>query len=186
MSPSPDELRGLMVACRRGDERSARRLHALVSPALLGVARVIVREEPLAMDVVQSVYLKLLAMPKKALRGVASPMPWLVTLTRNEARDVMRARGRAERREREAPPRALAMESNPQQALRHAIGALPGELAELVVLKHAGGMTFDEIASALDVNRNTAASRYRRALELLRERLTGPDERQELETSDAR
>jgi DNA-directed RNA polymerase specialized sigma24 family protein len=40
------------------------------------------------------------------------------------------------------------------------------------MLKHAGGLTFDQIALALDINRSTAASRYRAAIERLRAALT--------------
>jgi len=187
MKDRADELRSLMIASRRGDERSARRLHSLTAPALHGCARVLLRDEQLACDAVQSVYLKILSLPVRTLRKIDEPLPWLVTLARNEARSMLRSRGRAEKREREnrnsndPGPSALSGD-----ALRDAIGALPDELAELVVLKHAGGLTFDEISIALAMNRNTAASRYREALGLLRERLAGAGQPNTMEATDAR
>ena len=39
--------------------------------------------------------------------------------------------------------------------------------ADVVLLKHVGGLTFEQIALATQTNRNTAASRYRAAIGLL-------------------
>ena len=56
-------------------------------------------------------------------------------------------------------------------ALQSAIGELPVEQREIIVLRVWGQMTFDEAASALDISPNTAASRYRYGLAKLKERL---------------
>jgi RNA polymerase sigma-70 factor (ECF subfamily) len=52
--------------------------------------------------------------------------------------------------------------------LQRAVLALPDEQRELIALKLDGGLTFAEIASVLAISPNTAASRYRYALEKLR------------------
>ncbi len=54
------------------------------------------------------------------------------------------------------------------QLLQDALKRLPETQREVVTLKIWGGLTFAEIAVALDVPANTAASRYRYALEELR------------------
>ncbi len=63
------------------------------------------------------------------------------------------------------------------EALRvqEALGELPSEQREVVVLKVWDEFTFAEIAEALDIPPNTAASRYRYAREKLRE-LLGEDD----------
>src|SRR5207247_11058714 len=62
-----------------------------------------------------------------------------------------------------------------EQAFRDALSAALGELrAEQRAVAHLklwAGLTFEQIASALNVSPNTAASRYRYALDKLRERL---------------
>jgi RNA polymerase sigma-70 factor (ECF subfamily) len=53
-----------------------------------------------------------------------------------------------------------------------ALKTLPDYYKEVVVLKIWGELTFEEIAETLDIPMNTAASRYRYALEKLRRTLT--------------
>jgi RNA polymerase sigma-70 factor, ECF subfamily len=56
-------------------------------------------------------------------------------------------------------------------ALHAALFELPEEQREIVILRIWSGMTLEEAASLIGVPLNTAASRYRYALEKLRERL---------------
>lgn len=57
------------------------------------------------------------------------------------------------------------------EAVRRAVAALPPELREVVVLKEFEGLTFPEIAGALDVPLSTVKSRLYTALRQLRMRL---------------
>jgi len=54
------------------------------------------------------------------------------------------------------------------QLLERGLAALPGEQREVLSLKIDGGLTFAEVAAVLGIRPNTAASRYRYALEKLR------------------
>jgi len=54
-----------------------------------------------------------------------------------------------------------------------ALGKLPEEQRTVIVMKAYRDMTFQEIAEALDLSLNTAASRYRYGLEKLKELLSG-------------
>ena len=62
-----------------------------------------------------------------------------------------------------------------EQAVRleRAVENLPAEQREIITLKVDGGLTFAEIADVLGISANTAASRYRYALEKLRTALEG-------------
>lgn len=55
--------------------------------------------------------------------------------------------------------------------LEAAVKALPNHLREVIILKTWSGLTFQQIADTLEIPQNTAASRYRYALEHLREAL---------------
>ena len=56
-----------------------------------------------------------------------------------------------------------------KKALLHAIERLPPEQKEVITLKIWSELTFDEIARTLDLSLNTVASRYRYALDKLKE-----------------
>ena len=58
-----------------------------------------------------------------------------------------------------------------RQELAEALGELPEDQRAVVHLKLWEGLTFEEIAGALEISPNTAASRYRYGLDKLRERL---------------
>ncbi len=58
-----------------------------------------------------------------------------------------------------------------EHVLRSSLGELPPELSETVVLHLWGSLTFREIGEMLSISQNTAASRYRIALERLRQTL---------------
>jgi RNA polymerase sigma-70 factor (ECF subfamily) len=55
------------------------------------------------------------------------------------------------------------------QALLRAVSQLPKEQSEVLTLKIWGELTFDEISRTLDISLNTVASRYRYALQKLKE-----------------
>ena len=69
----------------------------------------------------------------------------------------------------------VADESVPAQAfskpMRDALNSLPTEWRDVLLLTELAGMTYPEIAAALDIAEGTVGSRRTRALGLLRERL---------------
>jgi RNA polymerase sigma-70 factor (ECF subfamily) len=122
-----------------------------------------------AEDVVQQVFLKLLQgrtlMPQM-------PVPYLYRAVRNASLNLHRDF----RREVEMPDREtwfIGPDGHPEDvlALQAALRELPQDQRETVFLRVWGGLALQEVADTLDVSINTAASRYRYALEKLRERL---------------
>lgn len=57
--------------------------------------------------------------------------------------------------------------------MREAVRQLSDKLREVVVMKFWGGLTFQQISEALAISPNTAASRYRYAMEQLAIELRG-------------
>ena len=66
---------------------------------------------------------------------------------------------------------AFAIEDQSQRVLAAALDRLPAEQREVLVMKIWNELTFVEIASALEISQNTAASRYRYALAALKKNL---------------
>ncbi|MDA7535988.1 sigma-70 family RNA polymerase sigma factor [Akkermansiaceae bacterium] len=65
-----------------------------------------------------------------------------------------------------------AEQSEEAEILRCAVEKLPEKLREVLTLKIWGGLTFAEIGEILSLSNNTAASRYRYALEQLQKKLS--------------
>lgn len=103
-----------------------------------------------------------------------SPEALIITSIRRAAIDQGRSRSRRVHRETQAyemGERSTMFEFGPDeetQALEAALQKLPPEQREVVVMKIWGGLKFEEIANELNISQNTAASRYRYALEGLR------------------
>ena len=165
----------LLIATRRGDQTAARALWHAHAPRLVAYARTIVRARGTAHDaedIVQSAFCRIMDLPERELAAVRDVGPWLVQIIRNTALNWLRAHRRdAARRNRSAANASPRTPASSDAALADAVDALPTRLREIVVLKHIGGLTFDQIELATGINRNTAATRYRSAISLLRESL---------------
>jgi len=136
------------------------------------------RDEADTRDLLQEIFVKLAREPAR-LAGVRVERAFLVQLAHNAAIDLLRRRGTRERTKENfaaemISPFAPATEPDEEifrQALAAALAALPAEQRAVVHLKLWGDLTFAEIASALEITPNTAASRYRYGLDKLRDQL---------------
>lgn len=135
-------------------------------------ARQQTRRECDAEDVLQE---SLVETWKKA-ENSTPPSALVFATIRRRAIDLGRATTRRELREQTTVPEIPWLEPNisdgeEARILESAVRQLKFELAEVITLKIWGGLTFREIAEALDIPQNTAASRYRYALAELRKNL---------------
>ena len=99
----------------------------------------------------------------RAIRRLA--IDWARSIDRRSVR---------EQKTYELSPLSSAFEDNlekdeRQQALLRAVDRLPEQQKEVLTLKIWGELTFDEIARTLDISLNTVASRYRYALQKLKD-----------------
>jgi RNA polymerase sigma-70 factor (ECF subfamily) len=159
-----EDDRKLLQATHRGHEASARLLWRLHAPRLIAHARAIVREPGAAEDVVQAVMCRILELPRARITAVTDVAAFLAASTRREALNHIRSGRREAARRRNAPAAPPRPGPVPAPDVSAALDTLPRRLREVVVLRHVGGLTFDQIALALEANRNTVAGRYRAAL----------------------
>ena len=166
----------LLLATRLGDEHAARELYARLAPRLLAAMKALQRDAHRAEDAVHSAFLGLLKLDTDQAAAIRDPLAWLVRSARNAALNELRGRDRAEAREHasarpgcvESPERTdAAGASGGFDDLLSALSKLADDDRELLILKHIAGLTLDQLAFALDVNRNTLASRLRVALDRL-------------------
>ena len=136
------------------------------------------RDEADTRDLLQEIFIKL-ARDEELLSGVREERAFLIRLAHNAAIDLMRRRGTRERTKENFAAEIIspfAPASDPdedifRQQLSAALAELPEEQRAVAHLKLWSGLTFEEIAAALEIPPNTAASRYRYALDKMRDRL---------------
>jgi RNA polymerase sigma-70 factor (ECF subfamily) len=162
----------LIQALAEGREEGFASLYDRYAPALFRVAWTLLRSRPDAEDAVQEVFLGL-ARSRVRLAQVVNLRAYLFSALRHSAARL------AARRPAGAtlPPDELtASTDQPDEGvdphllrrLGAALAVLPPNQREVLTLKIDGGLTFAEVAAVLGIRPNTAASRYRYALEKLR------------------
>ncbi|MDB6167354.1 MAG: sigW 4 [Verrucomicrobia bacterium] len=163
------------------DDESWKDWFARHGPKLLLCARQWTRSLADAEDVVQDAFVRFWKGQRK-LGG--EPTALLFTSLRRAAIDLARRNTRRSAREMVADGGLADTEpvfeqpSNDderRQAIEAALQGLPAEQREVLTLKIWGELTFEQIAAALAISPNTAASRYRYALAALRDALSVAD-----------
>src|SRR5437016_13166591 len=144
-----------------------------LAPGLVLFARQWARSAADAEDIVQEAFVKFWRrnhnIDNRAL---------LYATVRSIALDFLRRDSRRARRESVAVAEIessvqpkFEIEDESQRALVAALDLLPAEQREVLVMQIWNELTFAEIASALGISQNTAASRYRYALATLKKNL---------------
>ena len=157
--------------------RELTRIYDDHAQALFGFLMDFTGSEADTRDLLQDLFVRL-ARGDELGADIRSERGWLLRMARNLAVDLVRRRGTRDRNYEafRAETSGIAPSRNPdesafQNALESAMAELPLEQREVVHLKAWAGLTFEEIAEALQISHNTAASRYRYGLDKLRERL---------------
>jgi len=146
--------------------------HAL---ALVRLAKLLLRDQPSAEDVVQDAFLSLYqALPR--LQDHDQILPYLRVTVINRSRSVMRTRRRALlRRVQHEPPvssaESAAMAGEDRRAVLSAVARLPRRAREVLVLRYYLDLPDQEIAAALGLSRGTVSSTASRGLAAIARKL---------------
>ena len=163
--------RGLLQALAQGKEWAFAALYDQLGPALFRVAVGLLGRRADAEDAVQEVFVGLLR-SRQSLPRVEDLRAYVFAALRSAAWRIAAARrkGRADSPDLDdvPAPQERGLDAEQDATLERALRSLPFEQRELIALKIDGGLTFAEIAACLGISPNTAASRYRYALEKLR------------------
>ncbi len=144
-------------------------------PRLLVVARQWCQSRADAEDLVQEAILRLWHVQAEK-GGLPPDLPLVYSTIRFCGLNLYRSDTRRRRREeaviylndhKDVWLDPLLEEDEEAMLLRDAVARLSPKLREVVVMKTWGGLTFAQISTALAISPNTAASRYRYALEQL-------------------
>jgi RNA polymerase sigma-70 factor (ECF subfamily) len=161
----------LVAGLAKGQEDSFALAYDRFGPALFRTAWLLLGSREEAEDAVQDVFVGLVR-ARRQLATIENLRAYLFAALRHATAERARCRRRRRSVSLEAveEPATASPRREDEQALRleQALRILPAEQRELVALKIESDLTFAEIAVVLAISPNTAASRYRYALEKLR------------------
>ncbi|MGH9783210.1 MAG: sigma-70 family RNA polymerase sigma factor [Terriglobia bacterium] len=176
----------LMEELARQSPRALEQLYDRYSRAVYSLALRITRQSATAEEIVQDVFLRLWR-NAHAYQPSRGPLePWLLTLARNRALDVLRAKAEKQRRQEAGveyfpwPAPGGPPEQWPEQRMdqrrraelvRNLIGALPETQRRAIELAYFEGMTQSEIAAAMNEPLGTVKTWIRNGLLRLRQEL---------------
>ena len=155
------------------DQGAAQRIERIVeeySDMLLRVALHHISNKSDAEDAVQAVFLKLLRLNPE-FADSQHEKAWLIRVTINQCRDMMRSAWN--RKTTGLEDTHPAKEKEDDLTVLNAVKALPDNYRDIVFLYYYEGYTTVEIAKMLDMRQNTVESRLHRARGRLRGLLEG-------------
>lgn len=166
-------LAEIVARCLAGDGTAQKDLYAAFVPRVFRLAVRMVGPDD-APDVTQQVFLKVFR-GLSGFRGDANFSTWLYRIAVNEClQHIRRNRRKAQRLPNELVDRAREFDRQIEQAelLKHALASLDEQLRAVFVLREVEGLSYEQIAQALEIPAGTVASQLRRARNELRKHLT--------------
>ncbi|MGO9558238.1 MAG: RNA polymerase sigma factor [Acidimicrobiales bacterium] len=165
----------LAMSVARWEEDALAEIYRRYASGLLSLARRLLYDARLAEDVVQEVFVRLWNRPERFDPDRGSLRAFLAAETHGRAVDLLRAEEARRRRERTdamKAPVAATIEHEVVETLladdvRAAVAELPETERKAVELAYFGGLTYREVAVALNEPEGTVKSRIRKALHRL-------------------
>lgn len=174
------ELEELLARAGLGDREAFGTLYDRTAPKLHGVALRILGNRSDAEEAVQEVYVKIWHNAARYQAGRGSALGWLVSIARNHAIDVVRARkaptrdihGMHDLADPGPTPESEVLRSDDRRMIELCLSELGSDRAAAVKAAYLEGFSYDELARRFDVPLNTMRTWLRRALHTLRECLS--------------
>ena len=170
----------LIEQIQNGDSESLDILIKAYLPKIYGKVQSLVPESD-AEDVVQDIFLSLVD-AIHSFKGKSAFSTWLHRIAMNKVADFHRKTSRRRQKLGETQvPEAFNpwAATNDELIVKQALMQLPERHRDILLLKFSEGLSFTEIADRLDVTYEATRSRYRRAIEAIREEIERDRDRDE-------
>jgi RNA polymerase sigma-70 factor (ECF subfamily) len=176
----------LMERLYQRDLEAFRALYERYGSLVYSTCLRIVRDAPVAEDMVQEIFLRIWRKPESYVPQRGRFVTWLTSVTRNRAVDEIRSRNRRfrhetaspEEQEREVPasetmdPALTAELSDQRRLIMAALEGIPADQRQVIELAYFGGLTQQEISERLSQPLGTVKTRIRLGMQKLRSALT--------------
>jgi RNA polymerase sigma factor (sigma-70 family) len=172
------ELEALLVRCAAQDEAALQALYSRTAPQILGILMRILGSRAAAEDALQDTFIRIWQQARQFDRFKGRALSWMVTIARNRAFDLQRAKrptvlldaaelSGAEQLQVEGPADRSEFTAT-HAALRRCLGSLGALERQCLVLAYQHGLTQDRIAASLSRPLGSVKSWMRRGLQSLK------------------
>ena len=173
-----DQLVELLQRCEQSDESALEELYKHCSRQLYGVLTRILRNEALAEEALQDVFVKIWRKAGTYKRESGSPITWMISIARHQALDQLRRR--SSREANESADEIGAIESMVDASkpmhemsadaklLMLCLDKLPEQARSCIIRAYCEGYSHEELAGQFDSPIGTVKSWIRRGLISLR------------------
>ena len=187
MSSNAQADKMLVEKVKKGDKKAFDLLVLKYQQKVANIISRYIHDHSEVLDVSQETFIKAYrALPK--FRGDSAFYTWLYRIATNTAKNHLAAKGRrppmddveavtAEqmdtglRLKEQATPENLAMEAEVAKTIRQAVDDLPEDLRVAITLRELEGLSYEEIAEAMDCPIGTVRSRIFRARDAIDKKL---------------
>lgn len=169
----------LALAVAEGDRSALESVFQRYGGAVKSMAFRVLRDETLAEDVTQDVFVSFWRVPHKYDPERGSLRTFLMTLAHRRAVDTVRSEEARSRREERVPGDVhpdideQVWQSSLSYSVRTALGELPDPEREAIALAYFGGLSYVEVARRLNTPEGTVKSRIRSGMRKLSVSLAG-------------
>ncbi|MDH3192925.1 MAG: sigma-70 family RNA polymerase sigma factor [Acidimicrobiia bacterium] len=168
----------LVAAVADRDESALAEIYRRHGSQVFGLAKRVIRDEEMARDIAQDVFVSLWKKPEAFDASRGSLRTFLLAKTHSRSIDVIRSE--ASRRIREERDALLKSDSVPNvddevwqvtvaAKVRTALATIPERERDVIELAYFGGLTYREVAAHLGMAEGTVKSRIRSGLSRLQE-----------------
>jgi RNA polymerase sigma-70 factor (ECF subfamily) len=163
----------LVAGVVSGDERALESIYQIYGGAVKLIARKVLRDDALAEDVVQDVFVSFWKAPGKFDPERGSLRTYLLTIAHRRAIDIVRSEEARTRREDSSPPEGTTdLEHevwirSQSEMVRKAVAGLGEDERKAISLAYFGGLTYVEVAERLEEPEGTVKSRIRSGMKKL-------------------
>ncbi len=171
----------LVVSIGRWDEQALEEAYRRHGGAVYGLARRVIRDEALAEEITQEIFVRLWNQPERFDPERGSLRAFLLAQSHRRAVDVVRSEEARKKREQRGAEATVAVDDslerevfdlNMAENVKDALDELPDRERIPIELAYYRGRTYREVAAELDTPEGTIKSRIRSGLGKLRDALT--------------
>lgn len=164
----------LVAAIAEQDETALEAIYRQHGGAVKAVARRVLKDDALADDVVQDVFVTLWRAPERYDGARGSLRTFLLTVAHRRAVDLVRSEVARIQREEKSPPPEIVIDLDSEiwqraqsNLVREAVAGLGDDERKAISLAYFGGLTYIEVARKLGEPEGTVKSRIRSGMRKL-------------------